>query len=213
MDHSVYLSPCLLTLKIIVMKKITVLMAVTALIAVLLVFCNQPAKQDEAISIKSENISHDSLVKRGKYLVEIMGCHDCHSPKKMGPQGPYPDPDRLLSGQPADMPIAKFDTGTTKNWVLFNGMLTTTVGPWGISFSANITSDSTGIGAWTEQQFFRAIREGKYKGLENSRPLLPPMPWPGIAKASDDDLKAIFTYLKSTKPVKNVVPQPLFNKQ
>jgi len=173
------------------MKKIMVFTAIAALTTAMLVFCNQPTIPDEATLIKSENISHDSLVKRGKYLVEIMGCHDCHSPKKMGPQGPYPDPDRLLSGQPADMPIAKFDTGTAKNWVLFNGMLTSAVGPWGISFAANLTSDSTGIGAWTEQQFFKAIREGKYKGLDNSRPLLPPMPWPGVAKASDNDLKAI----------------------
>ena len=195
------------------MRKISLLLAVTVLISVLLIFCNQPRKQDEAILIKSGNNTNDSLVKRGKYLVEIMGCHDCHSPKKMGPQGPYPDPDKLLSGHPADMPIAKFDTVTAKNWVLLNGMLTSAVGPWGISFAANITSDSTGIGGWTEQQFFKAIREGKYKGLDNSRPLLPPMPWPGIAKASDDDLKAVFAYLKSTKPVKNIVPQPVFNKR
>ena len=195
------------------MRKMNVVLTVAAFMAILLVFCNQPSKQNEAALIKSENISSDSIIKRGKYLVEIMGCHDCHSPKKIGPQGPYPDPDLLLSGHPADMPVAKFDTATAKNWILMNGMLTSTVGPWGISFSANITSDSTGIGGWTEQQFFKAIREGKYKGLDNNRPMLPPMPWPNIAKAGDDDLKAIFAFLKSTKPIKNVVPQPVFNKQ
>jgi len=187
-------------------------MAGATISTILLVYCNPPVKKGEAAITKSGDISPDSLVKRGAYLVDIMGCHDCHSPKKMGPQGPYPDPDRLLSGQPADFPIAKFDTATVKNYVLFNGMLTSAVGPWGISFAANLTSDSTGIGGWTEAQFFKAIREGKYKGLDGSRPLLPPMPWPGIAKATDDDLKAIFAYLKSTKPVKNVVPQPVFNK-
>lgn len=193
------------------MKKITALAAIGTMATVLLVYCNQPVKK-EATLIAGESISHDSLVKRGGYLVSIMGCHDCHSPKIMGPQGPYPDPDRLLSGHPAGMPTAKFDTATAKNWILFNGMLTSAVGPWGISFSANITSDSTGIGAWTEQQFFKAIREGKYKGLDGGRMLLPPMPWQEIAKTSDDDLKAIFAYLKSTKPVKNVVPEPVMRK-
>jgi cytochrome c553 len=190
------------------MKKITALAAISTMATVLLVFCNQPVKKEAAL-VAGESISHDSLVKRGAYMVSIMGCNDCHSPKIMGPQGPYPDPDRLLSGHPAGMPTAKFDTVTAKNWILFNGMLTSAVGPWGISFAANITSDSTGIGAWTEEQFFKAIREGKYKGLDGGRMLLPPMPWQEIAKTSDDDLKAIFAYLKSTKPVKNVVPEPV----
>ena|SRR5438105_10947683 len=193
------------------MKKLSALTVIAALATVLLVFCNQPEKRDAVAMIGGERISPDSLVKRGKYLVDIMGCNDCHSPKLMGPQGPYADPDKLLSGHPASMPVAKFDTLTTKNWVLFNVFNTATVGPWGVSFAANITSDSTGIGGWTEHQFLKAIREGKYKGLDNSRPLLPPMPWPGFAKASDDDLKAVFAYLKSTKPVKNVVPTAIFN--
>jgi len=45
--------------------------------------------------------------------------------------------------------------------------------------------------------------------MDNTRPLLPPMPWPGFAKASDEDLKAIFAYLKSTPPVENRVPAPV----
>jgi hypothetical protein len=50
------------------------------------------------------------------------------------------------------------------------------------------------------------MREGKYKGIRNSRDLLPPMPWQNFAQAKDEDLKAIFVYLQSTKPVRNVVP-------
>ena len=191
------------------MKKVSVLVGIAVLTTVLLVFCNQPTAKEEVAAASTESMSPDSLVKRGDYLVSIMGCNDCHSPKIMGPQGPVPDPNRLLSGHPAEMPVAKYDTGTAKNWILFNQMLTNYVGPWGVSFSANITSDSTGIGGWTEQQFFKAIREGKYLGLDNTRPLLPPMPWPEIRKASDDDLKAIFAYLKSTPPIKNVVPAPI----
>ena len=75
-----------------------------------------------------------------------------------------------------------------------------------MSFSANLTSDPTGIGNWTEEQFFRAIREGKSKGLAESRPLMPPMPWQQYRNLKDEDLRAIFAFLKSTKPVENRVP-------
>jgi mono/diheme cytochrome c family protein len=154
-------------------------------------------------------ISNDSLIRRGAYLVNVMGCHDCHTPKKMTPQGPAPDMDRMLSGHPAEVPVFSYDTSTTKNWVLFNMTGTATVGPWGTTFSANLTSDETGIGAWTEEQFKKALKEGKLKGLEGTRPLLPPMPWQNYKDIKDEDVKAIFAFLKSTKPVKNQVPQPV----
>jgi hypothetical protein len=147
-------------------------------------------------------------VERGKYLVGIMGCGDCHSPKVMGPRGPEPDPTRLLSGHPAGEqlpPVPKDAAG----WALFSMGQTATVGPWGTSFAANLTNDATGIGNWTEEQFIRALTKGLYKGLEGSRPLLPPMPWQNYVDMEDGDLKAIFAYLKSTKPVENVVPAPL----
>lgn len=87
--------------------------------------------------------------------------------------------------------------------------LTSAVGPWGMSFTANISSDETGIGNWKEEQFIKALREGKYKGLDQSRPLLPPMPWFVYKNMTDDDLRSIFAFLKSSKPVKNVVPAPI----
>lgn len=194
------------------MKKIPALVTIAVLTTALLVFCNQPEAKDNVTAANGEPISADSLVKRGAYLVNIMGCNDCHTPKKMGPQGPEFDTDRLLSGHPADMPVAKYDTNTAKNWILFNQILTNYVGPWGISYSANLTPDSTGIGGWTEEQFFKAIREGKYKGLDNTRPLLPPMPWQEYRKATDEDLRAVFAYLKSNKPIRNVVPTAKINK-
>jgi hypothetical protein len=193
------------------MKKMPVIVTIAVLSTVFLVFCNQPTKTEEIASTNTTSISPDSLVKRGAYLVSIMGCNDCHTPKKMGPNGPEFDTDRTLSGHPADMPVAKFDTGTAKNWILFNQILTNYVGPWGISYSANLTPDSTGIGSWTEAQFFKAIREGKYKGLDNTRPLLPPMPWQEYRNATDEDLKAVFAYLKSNKPIRNVVPTAKIN--
>lgn len=166
-------------------------------------------KFDVKSKISHAGLSQGELIKRGAYLVNTSACHDCHSPKVMTPFGPEPDPDRLLSGYPADMPISEFETETLKNWVLFNQELTSAVGPWGISFAANITSDETGIGNWTEEQFFRAIREGKYKGLEGSRSLLPPMPWQVYRNMTDDDIRSIFAYLKSTVPIANIVPQPI----
>lgn len=152
-------------------------------------------------------ISNDSLVKRGNYIVSASGCDDCHTPKKMGPHGPEFDMDRRLSGHPADSQIPKVDSNVLKSgWLLFSMDLTAYVGPWGTSYSANLTSDPTGTGNWTEEQFMTAIRKGKYKGMEEGRSLLPPMPWDVIRNLNDMDLKAIFAFLKTTKPISNVVP-------
>ena len=149
--------------------------------------------------------SLQELAERGKYLVEIMGCHDCHSPKIMTPEGPVPDPERLLSGHPASEPGAP----AGGDGILFNMGLTSASGPWGTSFSGNLTSDASGIGNWSEAQFKRAITKGLYKGLEGSRPLLPPMPWQNFTNIADADVHAIYTYLQSTKAVENVVPAPI----
>jgi mono/diheme cytochrome c family protein len=151
---------------------------------------------------------HADVVERGEYMVEIMGCHDCHSPKIMTEFGPVPDPDRLLSGHPANEKLPPVNAKTTQGWLLFNMGGTAAVGPWGTSFSGNLTSDDSGIGNWTEEQFKRAITKGLYKGLEGSRPLLPPMPWQNFKNISDADVHAIYTYLQSTKAVENVVPAP-----
>ncbi len=150
-----------------------------------------------------------ALIKRGEYLVTIMGCGDCHSPKTMGPQGPEPVAGKALSGYPADRPLPKPNTDALNEWVLFNGDNTASAGLWGVSFAANLTSDATGIGNWTRDQFKRALTQGKSKGIATNRMLLPPMPWPNYRTIKDADLDAIFAYLKSTKPVANVVPAPV----
>ncbi|MBC9931498.1 c-type cytochrome [Chitinophaga qingshengii] len=150
------------------------------------------------------------LVARGEYLVTIMGCNDCHSPKRLGPKGPEVIPETMLSGYPADRPVTAYDTAMAKRGIAqFNEDMTSAAGPWGVSFSGNLTSDDTGIGNWTLDAFKRAIRQGRYKGSESGRTLLPPMPWPNFARLTDEDAAAIFAYLKSTKPVKNAVPPPL----
>lgn len=150
----------------------------------------------------------EQTVEHGRYLVEIMGCGDCHSPKTMGPHGPAPDASRLLSGHPAGTPLPPAPKDNA-GWVLFSMDQTAAVGPWGTSFAANITSDATGIGNWTEEQFIRALTHGLSKGIEGSRPLLPPMPWQNYRSLKTEELQAIFAYLRSTKPVENVVPPPV----
>jgi hypothetical protein len=107
------------------------------------------------------------------------------------------------------MPLGTVNADVLKSWVLFNQSNTEALGPWGASFSSNLTSSSTGIGNWTEQQFITSLRKGITKGIEGSRPMLPPMPWQNIGKATDADLKALFAFFKASKPVDNVVPQPV----
>ena len=164
--------------------------------------------QKDTILVGSKNNGgFESQVKWGEHLVMSIGCGDCHTPKKMGPMGPEDDSTLLLSGHPAKMPPPDVDRKAmeSKGLIITND-LTAWVGPWGISYSANLTSDETGIGTWSEDQFLFAIRNGKQKGLAGSRMLLPPMPWQSLRNLTDDELKAIFSYLKSTKPVSNMVP-------
>src|SRR6476646_6135159 len=143
---------------------------------------------------------YESAEQWGQHIITVSGCHDCHSPKKMTATGPVIDSTRMLSGHPADMP--DFDVNRQdleSKGVAATRDLTAWVGPWGISYTANLTSDATGIGNWTEGQFIYAIRNGTMKGLAGSRPMLPPMPWQMYRNMTDDELKAIFAYLKTTK--------------
>ncbi|MEO8429994.1 MAG: c-type cytochrome [Acidobacteriota bacterium] len=142
---------------------------------------------------------------RGKYLVDIMSCNDCHTPFKMGATGPEPDMTRMLSGHPAAMMLPS-PPAAAGPWI-WGGVATNTAfwGPWGVSYAANLTPDkNSGLGIWTESMFVQAMRAGKHMGT--SRTIQPPMPWPWIGKATDADLKAIFAYLKSIPPVANRVP-------
>ncbi len=155
-------------------------------------------------------VSEEDVIKNGKHLVEIMGCNDCHSPKKVGPKGPEIIEELLLSGYPSDRPVVTFDSKLIKEgFAMFYPDLTAAAGPWGISFAANLTPDETGIGNWSEEQFKKALTEGKLKGLDGSRTLLPPMPSVNYISLTDEEIHAVFTYLKSIKPVKNIVPNPI----
>jgi hypothetical protein len=127
----------------------------------------------------------------------------------MGSNGPEPDMSRMLSGHPADLPVAAAPAPGEGPWIgAVAATNTAWAGPWGVSFTANLTPDeNTGIGAWNEEIFVNTIRRGRHWG--QSRPLLPPMPWPNYAKMTDEDLTAVFAYLRSIPPVRNRVPQPL----
>ena len=198
------------------MRKVHKAFLATAIIVIggALYACNSSSPKE---SKDSPVPTQAELVKRGEYLVNGMGCDDCHSPKRMGPLGPEVIPELRLSGYPADRPVQKTTTEPLKQgYALLNHDLTSAVGPWGVSFAANITSDETGIGNWTEQNFMTAIRKGKAKGIESNRSLLPPMPWFVYKNLTDEDIKSIFAYLKSTPPIRNIVPAPMqlsdFNK-
>jgi len=160
----------------------------------------EPAKSQAASPV----VTNEARAERGQYLVSMIGCNDCHTPLKMGQNGPEPDMTRMLSGHPEQMgplPAAKPEGP----W-LWSGAATNTAfaGPWGVSYAANLTPDPSGLSIWTEDMFVKAIRTGKHMGT--SRDILPPMPWPAFRNASDDDLKSIYAYLRTIKPISNHVP-------
>jgi hypothetical protein len=194
-------------------KKLIVLFIVCSSCMLMFLRCTDKAPAQEATStdtVQSNNYGgYASAEKWGEHLVRICACNDCHTPKKMTDHGPDMDWDRMLSGHPANAPEPQVNRKEMEGKGLaVTGDLTTWVGPWGISYTANLTPDSTGILSWKEEQFIYALRNGKYKGLADSRPLLPPMPWPEYKNMTDGEMKAIFAYLKSIKPVSNVVPSP-----
>lgn len=180
----------------------TLLVPVAALLAA---GCQGGAPGGEATPGEHAVAAPVDPVAHGKYLVTIGNCADCHTPWIMGPQGPAPDPARHLSGHPADIVLEP--APIPEGWGLLMAATNTAFyGPWGMSYAANLTPDPTGLGNITEEQFVQAMRNGKHFG--SGRPILPPMPWPGVGQATDQDLKAIWAYLQSIPPIENVVPEP-----
>ncbi len=160
----------------------------------------------EAKATKHPAQPDPAIVQRGEYLVKIMGCNDCHTPWKMGPQGPEPDMTRFLSGHPEQIgPLPNAKAPEPFVWSGF-GTNTAFSGPWGVSYAFNLTPEqNTGLGIWTEEMFVKTIRTGRHMGV--SRPINPPMPWPAYRNASDEDLKAVYAYLRTIKPIVNHVPE------
>lgn len=116
-------------------------------------------------------------VERGRYLVQIAGCSDCHTLQKQG------------------QPIAA---------LAFAGGFELK-GPFGTVTSSNITPDPSGISYYDENLFIQAMRTGKV----GARTLNPIMPWDGYRNMTDEDLKAVFAYLRTLKPVHHRVDNTL----
>src|ERR1044071_6170037 len=189
-------------------KKILTSVMLVAIVCFLQIQCTNMQQSNQP-----KEMTHDEMVARGKYLTTIASCNDCHSPKVFAQMGPAVDTTKLLSGHPASgMPPLAIDTNCLHNGYGYLGSadLTAWLGPWGISYTANLTPDSaTGIGAWTEENFMNALRKGKHLGMDGGRMILPPMPWQFIGQMTDDDLKAVFAYLKSLPAISNQVPAPV----
>jgi len=152
----------------------------------------------------------EDLIARGKYLVQISGCHDCHTPKVFTDKGPILDESRLLSGHPSDSPLPELSRKMIEpgGWILMNSHLTAAAGPWGVSYAVNLTPDlETGIGRWTVEAFIQSMRTGLHWGVGPA--ILPPMPWQNLGEMTEEDLRAVFAYCLSVKPIHNEVPAPI----
>jgi hypothetical protein len=175
--------------------------ALATLAALCLVFASPaPAAESDGLTVEK--------AARGKYLVATSGCMDCHTPMKMGPKGVEFDLSRMLSGHPESLQMPPVPTLPQGPWLVISSATNTAfAGPWGVSFTANLTPDpDTGLGQWTVQNFKDTIRTGRHMG--RGRPVLPPMPIPVYNNFTDDDLESIFAYLRTIPPVKNRVPEP-----
>ncbi len=127
-----------------------------------------------------------SQIARGKYLVQLGGCGDCHTPG-------------YFFGQPDH---ARFLGGSDVGFEMPDGSVV--VGP-------NLTPDrDTGLGKWTAADIAKALRTGV---RPDGRVLSPIMPWPALAHLTPSDMDALIAYLKSLRPVNNLAPGPFTPKQ
>jgi hypothetical protein len=115
----------------------------------------------------------------------------------------------MLSGHPAPLVMPPAPALPPGPWLVVSAATNTAfAGPWGVSFTANLTPDrDTGLGDWSERDFVSTIRSGRHLG--RGRAVLPPMPIPMYRHFSDADLSAIWAYLQTVPAVSNRVPEPL----
>lgn len=191
-------------MNIVILKNFTYLLFTFSSIILLTIIIGCNKQQDE--SKKSD----EQMLERGKLLVTVGGCDDCHTPKNFGPKGPELNMSKRFSGHPEGTQLPQVDPNVLDHWGLMSYDLTAMVGPWGVSFGINLTpDDETGIGTWQPEMFINAMKTGKHLGVADGRPILPPMPWQNLAQVPDEDLNAIFMYLKSLPAVKNKTPKPM----
>jgi mono/diheme cytochrome c family protein len=141
----------------------------SALTAIMTFVCDVPAR------------AADPQIERGKYLVAVGGCTDCHTP---GHFFGHPDMSKYLAGSDVGFGMPEM----------------------GVFVGSNLTPDKeTGLGKWTAQQIVTAITAGR---TPDGRILAPMMPWRGLSALSPKDALAIAAFLKSLPAVKNKVPGP-----
>jgi mono/diheme cytochrome c family protein len=122
-----------------------------------------------------------AAVARGKYLVTIASCHDCHTP---GYFLGKPDMARYLGGSDVGFELPGL----------------------GVFLGPNLTPDKeTGLGNWTDQQIVAAIQTG---ARPDGRMLAPIMPYHAFANLTPPDVQAIVAFLRSITPVQHKVPGP-----
>ena len=191
--------------------RVVLTFAALSVTATVVASCNrsEPAPAPESTTEDASSRTAESQIRRGELLIIGGGCHDCHTPKTMTSKGPEADMSKMLSGHPESQAITAPFKGDGGPWTTHvNDHLTAWSGAWGVSFAANLTPDqNTGIGIWTEEMFVNALKTGKHMGT--SRQILPPMPWNYYGQLPDEDLKAMYAYLKSIPAVSNRVPVPL----
>jgi hypothetical protein len=149
----------------------------------------------------------DEQIARGAALVTFGGCNDCHTPWVFDPEigGFAPDMERMLSGHPQGAP-GPYGTPDPRDTAIIGPTFTSFALPFGVTYSMNLTPDiDTGTGSWTEEMFLSIFRDVRHMGGDG-RTIMPPMPWPSVASLPDEDIVAIFAYLRSIPPVRNAVP-------
>ena len=125
--------------------------------------------------------SESDSVNYGKYLVTAAGCAECHT---------------------------KVDKGQIIAGLEFGGGREFTM-PFGIIRTANITSDKTGIGNWSAEKFVRTFKQ--YQDTSYHSPKIGKddfnslMPWSMYSKMKESDLRCIYQYLRTVKPIENLV--------
>lgn len=179
----------------------------------LLIFCVIALFVGAIIALNIRSVqSQSDMVQRGKYLVDaVSACGHCHTPRA----GAEYNMGMYLAGHPANAPYPGYNFSMIQQgiFILTSPQLSAFSGPFGTSFASNLTPDNeTGLGEWTEEMFIGAMRTGHHQGVASNRKILPPMPTKHYAQMNDTDLKAIWAYLRTIKPVKNEV-NPALNQR
>ena len=133
------------------------------------------------LTLPIEKTNAQTQAQRGKYLVSIIPCTDCHTP---GTFLGKPDMKRYLGGSEVGFEIPGL----------------------GIFYGPKLTpDDQTGLGKWTKEKIAAAITTGK---RPDGRVMAPSMPVESFKNLTHDDALAIAAYLKTLPPIKNKVPGP-----